>query len=418
MSLPRARFPARSGLAALLSVLAWSFLPPLSQAASLVITATQDLPIARPAETITVRWAEVAKALPGALLQRITVKDTTGRSLPYQVTNVAPQAKDPKDLGIAYGDLIFQHSFGAGEKSAVFTVETSADVSPPFSAQAFARFIPERLDDFAWENDKLAHRTYGPALAAPAPPGSGKEVLVTSGLDIWCKRVTYPVVDRWYNKGHDHYHKDEGEGMDMYQVGASRGCGGTGIWNGRELAVGRNFRSWSIIANGPIRAIFELTYDAWDAHGVKVAEVKRFTVDAGHNLDQIESTFTIAEGAAAELTIGIGLNKAPGDKGQEARVETLSMPDRGALAQWIVQKTNGLLGTAIIVPQASFKGIAADATNDLLLATAHPGSPLRYYVGAGWSKAGEFTSKEAWTAYVAAEAARIASPVRVALQTN
>ena len=33
---------------------------------------------------------------------------------------------------------------------------------------------------------------------------AGKEVLVTSGLDVWCKRVSYPIVDRWYNKGHDH----------------------------------------------------------------------------------------------------------------------------------------------------------------------------------------------------------------------
>jgi hypothetical protein len=84
--------------------------------------------------------------------------------------------------------------------------------------------VQERLDDFAWENDRIGHRTYGPALAAPAPPGSGKEVLVTSGLDLWFKRVDYPIIDRWYNKGHDHYHKDEGEGMDMYNVGKSRGA--------------------------------------------------------------------------------------------------------------------------------------------------------------------------------------------------
>ena len=29
---------------------------------------------------------------------------------------------------------------------------------------AFGRFVPERLDDYAWENDRIAFRIYGPAL--------------------------------------------------------------------------------------------------------------------------------------------------------------------------------------------------------------------------------------------------------------
>src|SRR5258708_8173228 len=231
------------------------------------VTATHTLDAARPAETITVPWADVARALPGVYLQHIAVRDAAGTSLPYQVTNIAPEAKDPQNKGIAYGELIFQHDFAAGEKSAVFTIEKIEAVARVFPSKVFARFVLERLDDFAWENDKAAHRPYGPALAAAAEPGSGKEVLVTSGLDVWCKRVSYPVVDRWYNKGHDHYHKDEGEGMDMYQVGGSRGCGGTGVWDGQKLYVGRNYKTWRVIANGPIPAIFQLTYKPWDTAG-------------------------------------------------------------------------------------------------------------------------------------------------------
>lgn len=384
-------------------------------AEQLAVTVTHDLAIARPSETITVPWSEVSKAIPGALLQHLVVKDASGQSLPYQVTNIAPQSKDPTAKGIAYGELIFQHDFAAGEKSATFTVAKLEAVAPVFPTKTFARYVPERLDDFAWENDKIGHRTYGPALAAPAAPGSGKEVLVTSGLDIWCKRVSYPIVDRWYNKGHDHYHKDQGEGMDMYQVGPSRGCGGIGIWNGSKLAVSQNYVTWKVIANGPVRTVFELTYGPWDAHGLKVTETKRFTVDAGHNLDQMDSTFTVTEGSAKELTVAIGLNKTPGDKNQDAKVELVPTAAQGSLAQWVLQKTNGQLGTAVIVPTASFKGFAADDRNDLVLAKAIPGQPLRYYVGAGWSKAGEFTSKEKWLGYVAAQSARAASPVKVTL---
>ena len=385
-------------------------------AASLTVTVTHDLPLARPAETITVPWSTVARALPGALLQHLAVRDATGHILPYQVTNIDPHAKDPQNIGLAYGDLLFQHDFAAGESSATFTVEKIEALAPVFPSRTFARFIPERLDDFAWENDKLAHRTYGPALAAPAAPGSGKEVLVTSGLDIWCKRVTYPIVDRWYNKGHDHYHKDEGEGMDLYQVGSSRGCGGTGLWDGQTLAVGQNFSSWKILANGPLRTVFELTYAPWDAHSLRVAETKRFTVDAGHNLDLIESTFTVVAGEAAALTVAIGLNQTPGDKGQDARVDPVTDSRSASLAQWITQKSNGALGTAIVLERSAFAGFATDPRNHLILARATPGQPVRYLVGAGWSHAGEFTTRESWLAYVAAASARLASPVRTSVR--
>jgi uncharacterized protein DUF4861 len=387
---------------------------PLAFAADKIsLTVTHDLAIARPAETITIPWAKIAQAMPGVFLQHIAVKDSAGHVLPYQVTNVAPEAKDPKNLGVAYGDLIFQHDFAAGEKSATFTVEKIAEIAPVFPSKAFARFVPERLDDFGWENDKIAHRTYGPALAAPDVPKRGKEVLVTSGLDIWCKRVPYLVVDRWYNKGHDHYHKDEGEGMDMYQVGESRGCGGTGIWDGQKLYVGRNYQTWKVVANGPIRAIFELAYEAWDANGVKVSEVKRFTVDAGHNLDLIESTFTFV--GPTELTVGIGINKDSGDKGQNAVATVMKTQADGSLAQWEVEKTNGSLGTTIIVPSAAFQGFGEDATNQLVFAKVTSGQPLAYYVGAGWTKSGDFSSKEDWAAYVAACAARAKSPITVTL---
>lgn len=379
------------------------------------VTATHSLDSTRPAETITVPWAGIAQALPGALLQHLAVKDAAGHSLPYQVTNLAPEAKDPHNLGVAYGELVFQHDFAAGEKSAIFTIEKIASVAPVFPAMVFARYVPERLDDFAWENDKLAHRTYGPALAEPAAPGSGKEVLVTSGLDIWCKRVSYPVVDRWYNKGHDHYHRDEGEGMDMYQVGTSRGCGGTGVWDGQKLYVARNYRTWKVLANGPIRAIFELTYDAWEAPGGKVTETKRFTVDAGHNLDQIESTFRLVEGTGREITVAIGVNKNSGDKGQDARAELTRNQAAGWFTQWEVQKTNGSLGEAVIVPTAALQGFAEDAVNQLALAKVTSGQPLRYYAGAGWSQAGEFTTQQAWNDYVSGMAARVANPVQVSL---
>jgi len=378
-------------------------------ATAATIKVSHELDLARPSETITVAWAEINRALPGALVQKIAVKDASGRVLPHQVTNVAPQAKDPKGEGVAYGELIFQHSFAAGEKSASFTVEKIDGIAPPFPVKAFARHVPERLDDFAWENDKIAHRTYGPALGAPAAPGVVKEVLVTSGLDIWFKRVPYPIVDRWYNKGHDHYHKDEGEGMDMYNVGKSRGAGGTGVWDGKTLFTGANFKSWKVLANGPVRAIFELAYEGWDAGGTTVSEVKRFTVDAGQQLDQIDSTFSFS--GPASLQVAVGLNKTPTDKGQSPQVALIKGKTGDTLMQWVEQSSNGAMGTAVVLPGA--EAVTEDALNQLIVAKVSPGKPLRYYVGGAWSRAGDIASRADWEKYVALQAARAGNPIKV-----
>jgi hypothetical protein len=390
-----------------------ALLAPLAAGAAerLTITASHDLDAARPFETIAIPWAEVNRALPNALIQHIVVKDAAGHALAYQVTNVAPLSKDPKNVGVAYGELLFQHSFTAGEKSASFTVEKSEALEPVFPVKAYARYVQERLDDFAWENDRIAHRIYGPARAAPAPPGSGKEVLETSGIDIWFKRVEYPIVDRWYNKGHDHYHKDEGEGLDMYNVSQTRGAGGTGVWAGGKLYVSGNWKSWKVLANGPVRAMFELTYDSWDANGVKVAEVKRFTVDAGHQLDQVESTFQFT--GTDRLTVAVGLNKTPANKKHEPQIALARSPARDWMTQWVTLKAspNGAYGTAVVLPGGV--GFADDGLNELALASVESGKPLRYWIGAAWDKAGQIVSQEAWQAYAAAAAARAAHPLKL-----
>jgi hypothetical protein len=232
-------------------------------------------------------------------------------------------------------------------------------------------------------------------------------------MDIWFKRVPYPIVDRWYNVGHDHYHHDEGEGLDMYNVGTTLGAGGTGIWDGAKLYSGINFTSWKVLANGPVRAIFELTYDNWDAAGAKVSEVKRFTVDAGHYFDQVDSTFVSS--SAQPLTVAVGLNKNPSDKGEDGQSSFMQDGASRALVQWVAQKKSGDFGVAVMLPAADAKAYADDGRNAMMLAKATNGQPLRYYVGAVWTRAGEITSAQQWQRYVADEAARLRSPVAVSV---
>ena len=368
----------------------------LLAADAMTITVDNAAGLARPAETIDVPWHEITSRLPDALPDHLVVKDAAGRPLPAQYTNFHPD--DRKGV---YDDFLFQHDFAAGEQRAVFTVETTPAPVPPFSTQAFARYIPERLDDFAWENDRIAHRVYGPALETSA---AGSFQLIGSGIDVWSKRVRYPIVDRWYLRGHDHYHKDTGEGLDMYEMGRSRGCGGTGVGDGARLFVSRNWKTWKVLANGPVRAVFELAYAPWDAGGVTVAETKRFTVDAGHNFDQIESTFVFA--GRPQITVAVGLNKHPAEA--SALTENYR---RGWLSLWEEAAEGGQLGSGVLLAPGLEGSFAEENTDYLLLTTAAPGKPLRYYAGAGWDRSGDFASQTDWNAYIAALKARLEAPV-------
>ena len=127
---------------------------------------------------------------------------------------------------------------------------------------------------------------------------------------------------------------------------------------------------------------------------------------------------TVVAGAAKALVVAIGLNKNPADKGQDAKIDVTRTPASGILTQWVVQKSNDILGTAVIVPASVFQGFAEDDRNLLALAKATPGQPLRYFAGAGWSRAGEFTTQASWNAYVAAAAARAQSPVKITLSSR
>lgn len=53
------------------------------------------------------------------------------------------------------------------------------------------RYCPDRDYDLAWENDLVAFRIYGKQPNA----NSG-----LSGIDVWHKKVSYPIVDKWYRE--------------------------------------------------------------------------------------------------------------------------------------------------------------------------------------------------------------------------
>ena len=112
--------------------------------------------------------------------------------------------------------LLFQADVDAKSESH-YTIVFDSTVSVPESdVRAYSRFVPERTDDYTWENDKVGFRTYGPTGQREALAGVNGSTL-SSGIDLWLKRTDKSVINKWY-AGHvkksGYYHIDHGEGYD------------------------------------------------------------------------------------------------------------------------------------------------------------------------------------------------------------
>ncbi|HWB58979.1 MAG TPA: DUF4861 family protein, partial [Chthoniobacteraceae bacterium] len=257
------------------------------------------------------------------------------------------------------------------------------------------------------------------------------EGTISSGIDVWSKRTRELVVDKFYKNGD--YHNDHGEGLDDYHTSASRGCGGLGIWDGKKLYVSINYKSWKLITTGPVRSEFELTYDAWDAAGRKVSEVRRISIDAGSWMNKAQSTFT-ADGKEP-LAVAVGIAERPA---KDAEIIGQDQKE-GWMTYWQpVDRDRGSIACAILLPKGSVKEFTNDkpdmpdsvlhteqtpdsegqpAIRNLLAVTAvKPGAVFTYYFGASWDKSGDFADAKAWDEYVKRFAQRRDEPLKVVVE--
>jgi Domain of unknown function (DUF4861) len=358
----------------------------------LTVTAVNKLKIARTGETIELAAKHLA-SLAEKDLNKLHVFDSSGKAVLSQSVDTDYDDYHKPDT------LIFQADFAPGETK-TFTVSAGAKREyKKEDFRAYGRFVRERFDDFAWENDRVGHRTYGKALIT----WKG-EPLTSSAIDIWSKRTSKLVINDWYMV--DNYHVDLGEGVDTYSAGPTRGCGGSGIWANNQLFIPTNFVDSRVLTNGPIRVMFELVYEPFDANGVKVSEVLRVSLDAGSQLNHFQASYQ----ANAPLAVAVGLKKVK-DEQKEFNAE------RGWLAVWqAVDKNHGMQGLAVVVNSGDVDKLAEDARNNLVVLKPKTSFPVSYWAGFAWDRAGRITSADAWKKYVDEFGEKLRSPIEVAVK--
>lgn len=365
----------------------------------LTVTAVNPLAIARERQTLELTREQLAP-LGEKDLSKIHVRDAAGRELIVQAVDTDFDELHTPDI------VIFQSDFGPNERKSFSVTAGTRQKYTPADYKAYGRFVRERFDDFAWENDRIAHRTYGRALET----WKG-EPLTSSTIDIWSKVGPGFVINEWYMMGDAYYHDMGPKGGDFYSAGPSRGDGGSGLWAGDSLWVSRNFVDSRELANGPIRVLFELEYPPFDVNGRKVSQVVRVSLDAGSQLDHYRVTFKPLDGQGP-LTAAVGLKKVAGE-------EKWLDPKAGTLTVWqAVSGNRGMQGLAVLVDPATLRGPGEDARNNLVLVNLRPENVLDYWAGFAWDRAGRITTPAAWRAYVDGFARGLRAPIQVSVKAE
>jgi hypothetical protein len=267
-----------------------------------------------------------------------------------------------------------------------------------FKKRTFARYVPERLDDFAWENDKIAYRAYGKALEGTKGDAYG--------LDVWVKRTSDLIIDRRYK--HGDYHHDLGDGLDYYHVGRTLGAGNIAPIVKDEIIYSKNYHRWQIIDSGAIRTTFILEYDAWDVNGIAVTVTKKISIDAGSQMNKIEVMYNFS--GQDTLPVVIGIIKRP-EQGHITIDEK-----EGISSYWEpMHGPDGTTGVATILPSPV---TASTITKEQILmhTTYRRGRPFIYYMGAAWDKAGEIKNAAQWNDYVQLFKAKLTNPLKVVIK--
>ena len=345
--------------------------------------------IDRENEIVELVWKTVQQKLSLSADETIIVTGDNGQQIPYQLVTNGSGATET---------LIFPVSLQAGQTT---SFKITAGQPESFSPLVYGRLVPERKDDFAWENNRSAFRVYGPALKATGE--------ISNGMDFWAKKTESLVIDKWYKDdlaGVASYHEDHGEGLDFYKVGRTLGLGMTAPFKNDTLYLGDNFVTAQVLDNGPLRITFKLTYDPYEANGKKVIETRIISLDAYSQFNKVTNLF---DADADKLTVATGIVM------EKDKPEITFGLDSGIIAyETPGNEANGIIYTAAIHPNG-FGEIKVSNGHFMGLNSYQPGTPYTYYAGGGWSKAG-FGSFDEWTQFVKQEKEKIDHPLTIQIK--
>ena len=354
-------------------------------------------------EIVAIPYSKIKNVLDGEPFNNVHIKKNGA------TTYLRTQWIDYDQDGIPE-ELLFIAEVSSNNSALYDLVLDSTVVEPNNDVIAYSRIVPERADDYTWENDKVAFRAYGPTGQREALAGVVGSTL-RSGIDLWLKRTDKSIIDKWYaehGKKAGYYHIDHGEGYDPYHVGASRGTGGSGVWANDSLYVSENYIEYKTIAAGPLRTVFDLTYSDWSPYNVH--ELKRVTLDLGSNFSKFDVAISATD-SLPNYALGITLHENKGNTAMNQKA--------GWFRHW-EQIDGSYLGEGLVLNPSEIdsafihKSDLTDQSN--LIVLTRPKDKLIYYAGFAWDKSGQVSEVLDWEKILQQQSNILQSPLKVSLK--
>ena len=297
----------------------------------------------------------------------LTLKDKEGNEVAYQLVSY-PEAS-----------LLFLATTKAHFSSKYTLVKGKpAEVKPLVSA----RFVPERKDDFAWENNLAAYRMYGPALASENP---------SNGVDLWLKCTDELIVDSFYYREHElhlPYHVNYGKGLDCYKVAHTPGCGGWFPMVNCKPQIGTQYDRWEILDNGPLAVTFRLYYDHYPLADLDSTEIKAVvTITCVAHQQVCKADVSAAYPDSLELGAGIFLHTATSNP----LIPVAGAPQLCVNGGYIAYAENAVSDAGDVQGRNYVAVVMPDmdrcfVEDNTLIAVSKETTNLTYWFGGGWSE--------------------------------
>jgi hypothetical protein len=336
---------------------------------------------------VSVKWDAIVSKYPQIdTTDFVVINPKTKKQIPFQLEHRG---------GKAIQNLLLQVDVKA-KSSLSLSVQKGKPEN--FAVKTYSRFVPERKDDFAWENDKIAFRTYGKAIE--------KTKEDAYGLDVWVKRTNKMIINERYKLGD--YHIDHGNGMDYYHVGFSLGAGNMAPYIKDTIRYSGNYYKWKVLDNGPLRSTFQLFFDTWNAGGIQVKATKTISLDAGSQLNRIENVYSFD--GDKPLAVVVGIIKRP-----ETGIISLN-EKQGIMSYWEpTHKEHGTTGVGSILT-STVNGMQVTDKQILAKTEVKNNEPIIYYSGAAWDKAGKIANSKQWDSYLQTFSQQIAAPLIITIK--
>ncbi|MBP1841209.1 DUF4861 family protein, partial [Formosa algae] len=119
-----------------------------------IITVKNTLDVSRSFETVEILKSDL-QLDPTQDFERLAIRDVESKTV--MVSQFVDQ-----DLDGTSDVLLFQPELSAQSEKQFELFVADANLVQDTTAYCYSRFVPERTDDYTWENNRVGFRTYGP----------------------------------------------------------------------------------------------------------------------------------------------------------------------------------------------------------------------------------------------------------------